>query len=192
MAGTDKLTDAILKEASEKASAILSEAEGYAKEAVEKASAEAASLKEEADKKAATAKAAYLERMESQSSLQKRQIFLKKKQDLISEVTKAAYEKLSGADTASYFTMLEGLVKKYAHTGESGEIALSSKDLARIPDSFKASLESLSLSLSDKAASIDSGFILKYGGIEENCSLKALFEEKQDALQDAIAKELFG
>ena len=48
-----------------------------------------------------------------------------------------------------------------------------------------------SLTLSDDTADIDSGFILRYGGIEENCSLKALFADRQEELQDLVHKLLF-
>ena len=38
---------------------------------------------------------------------------------------------------------------------------------------------------------MNGGFVLAYGGIEENCSIDALFEERADALSDAVRKILF-
>ena len=38
---------------------------------------------------------------------------------------------------------------------------------------------------------IDGGFILKYGGIEQNLSVDAIFEEKKDQMQDLAGKILF-
>ena len=35
------------------------------------------------------------------------------------------------------------------------------------------------------------GFILIYGGIEENCSIDAMFAEKRDELLDQVRKILF-
>ena len=33
---------------------------------------------------------------------------------------------------------------------------------------------------------IDGGFILVYGGVEENCSIEALFYAEQERLQDKV------
>ena len=38
---------------------------------------------------------------------------------------------------------------------------------------------------------IDNGFILAYGGIEENCTIRAMFHTKQDELSDVVQKILF-
>ena len=42
-----------------------------------------------------------------------------------------------------------------------------------------------------KERSIEDGFILVYGGIEENCTLKALLDAKKDELQDKVNEILF-
>ena len=42
------------------------------------------------------------------------------------------------------------------------------------------------LSICRKSAKIDNGFILVYGDIEENCSLKAIFDAKHDELTDLV------
>ncbi len=42
-----------------------------------------------------------------------------------------------------------------------------------------------------EARNIDNGFILAYGGIEENCSIEAMFAEKRDELRDQVRKILF-
>ena len=38
---------------------------------------------------------------------------------------------------------------------------------------------------------MDGGFILIYGGIEENCTIKALFDAKRDELSDKVNRQLF-
>ena len=48
-----------------------------------------------------------------------------------------------------------------------------------------------SLSFDSKPAPIESGFILSYGGIEENCSLKSIFAANKDQIQDTAMKVLF-
>lgn len=48
-----------------------------------------------------------------------------------------------------------------------------------------------SLVLSREPKAIEDGFILVYGGIEENCTLKALLDAKKDELQDKVNEILF-
>ena len=74
----------------------------------------------------------------------------------------------------------------------------SKTDLERLPQNFLDSLEvslkdikNASLTISEEAAQIDGGFILKYGEIEENCSFEALFIDSKDELQDKINAFLF-
>ena len=47
------------------------------------------------------------------------------------------------------------------------------------------------LSLAKEAKEMDGGFILVYGGIEENCTIKALFDAKRDELSDKVHGLLF-
>ena len=39
---------------------------------------------------------------------------------------------------------------------------------------------------------IEDGFVLVYGGIEENCTFRALMDAKKDQLQDTVNQILFG
>ena len=48
-----------------------------------------------------------------------------------------------------------------------------------------------SLSFDSTPAPIESGFILSYGGIEENCSLRSIFTANKDQIQDTAMKVLF-
>ena len=38
---------------------------------------------------------------------------------------------------------------------------------------------------------MDGGFILTYGGIEENCTIKAVFDAKREELADVVKRQLF-
>ena len=44
--------------------------------------------------------------------------------------------------------------------------------------------------LSDTTLDIDSGFILRYGGIDENCTFDALIKENSDKIKDALLREI--
>ena len=47
------------------------------------------------------------------------------------------------------------------------------------------------LKLMKEARQIEDGFILVYGGIEENCTFRALLDAKKDQLQDQVNRILF-
>ena len=88
-----------------------------------------------------------------------------------------AKAELKGLETGAYFDMILKLAVKSAQPGE-GELLLSKKDLERLPEGFE---DRLNASLKDKGAvlhisgdtrDIDGGFVLTYGGIEENCSIE--------------------
>ena len=49
-----------------------------------------------------------------------------------------------------------------------------------------------SLMLSPEPAEIDGGFLLIYGGVEENCGIKAIFDSVKDELSDQVKRMLFG
>ena len=73
---------------------------------------------------------------------------------------------------------------------------LSKRDLERAPEDFEESINSLvyekgAVRLSKKPRDIENGFVLVYGDMEVNCTLRAIFDEKHDLLRDALCKELF-
>ena len=92
--------------------------------------------------------------------------------------------------------MIAALLKKNVHAGE-GELCLSAQDLQRIPEGFMKKAADIaaaaggSLTLSDRPAGIPNGFILRYGGVEENCSLDALFAQTRDMLRDRVSSLLW-
>ena len=47
------------------------------------------------------------------------------------------------------------------------------------------------VSIAQEPANIDGGFILSYGGIEENCSFDAIFRSEREKLQDIVSGILF-
>ena len=45
--------------------------------------------------------------------------------------------------------------------------------------------------VSKEGKNIENGFVLVYGGIEENCTLRAMFDAKRDELSDKVHRMLF-
>lgn len=196
MAGIQNLTEEILREAREAADRTLSQAK-------EKAAGIEAEARREAEKLSADGAArsgqdaeAYGRRIDSQIGMRRRQVILGARQKMIEEVITAAEKKLENLPDADYFDMLLKLLASHA-SGREGTLLLSEKDLARLPADFAARAEKTAeeaggkVKVSDEAAPIGSGFLLRCGGIDENCTLKALFAEKRDELQDRVREVLW-
>lgn len=189
MAGIDNIIKEILQEAQDKAAGVIEEAQnkaGELKENAAKADEKMASqLKAGADRQAAE----LAQRAVSQGALRKRQAILKARQDIIDEVIEKAYLQLSTRDDDAYFSMIKKLIEKNLRAGD-GEVCFNEADLKRIPAGFEESVAKSAakaggtLKISAVPVKIKSGCIIAYGGIEENCSLEAIFAEKRDALRD--------
>ena len=112
---------------------------------------------------------------------------------IISEMLKTGMETAKNLPDDEYFELILKMIGKNSQPGD-GMISFGEKDLGRLPKDFLAKINSISkgkLTLSDKAAAIDAGFILSYGGIEENCSFDAIFLSEADNLSDRAGKLLF-
>ena len=196
MAGLDKIIDQIMEEARGQAQDIVKEAEEKAQALLEEAKAESEKHCAAILREGEAAAAAYESRMESSRDLKKRTALLQAKQELIASVLDRAYEKLCSLDYADYFDFLARAAEKYALPWK-GRMVLSAKDLSRMPEDFPGRVEKLAEArggalLVDKTpGEIENGFIIIYGAIEENCTLRALFDSNRDQLQDAVHSLLF-
>lgn len=186
---------------------ILEEANAIAKEKTDAAKAEAESIMAEAQKAASAveseneAKIAALEhssneKANSSAQLKRRQVFLAMRQEIITDILNQAQQKLISMKTEEYFAYIEKMLKKYAQA-KSGEICFNAKDLKRMPAEFETVIAQAAkqnggeLTLSRQPVSITGGFILTYGGIEENCSVEAMFHTQKEMLADEINKFMF-
>lgn len=196
MTGLEKMKSQILDEAKATADSKIQEAENQAKEILETASQEAAKVADSISQKSAAEIANYKERVESSIDLKKRTEILKAKQEVISRVLEKAYNAVCEMDAKSYFALLEKMLDKYA-LAQDGEIYLSAADRERMPADFAGKIEAAakdkggSLKLGEEDKKVTDGFILVYGGVEENCTLKAMFDAKKDELSDCVYQLLF-
>ena len=184
-AESDGLIREVLDRAQKEAAQIRSEAEKKAGDSVER-------IRRESDARLADSKS----RAQSAAALTKRQLLLQEKQNLIGEVLEKAKETFLALPEAEYFDTLLALLKKNA-LSEQGEILLNERDRKRLPADFEKKAEEAakakggSLRISEKTREIDGGLILAYEGIEQNCSVDALFETNIEMLQDKIRNILF-
>lgn len=196
MTGLEKIINQIQEDARRDADAVIAQAKENADEILTQARADAQKLQEEILKKSEKDIANYRKRAQSSADLKKRTAILKAKQDTISHMLEKAYEKVCSKDTKTYFDRIERMIRAYAQPA-AGVICFSQQDLDRMPKDFsdriQAAAESVkgSLTLSEKGIRIDNGFVLSYGGIEENCTLRAVFDMKKDDLTDKVHEMLF-
>ena len=197
MSGLDKMKARILEEAESSARDILDrageEADRILRQAGTAADAAAAEI-------AAGAVRDSLERKRragAAADMQRKQAVLAAKQEMIREVLREAYEEILGLEAERYFGLMEKLLKEYV-LPEEGEICFNSRDLERMPEGFSGRIRTIaaeaggSLTLSETPLDTDGGFLLVYGGIEENCTLKAVFSSRREELSDQVNRMLFG
>lgn len=135
------------------------------------------------------------ENSKSSCALYEKNRLLTEKLNIINNAVDTAAHSLKNMDSDEYFKAVETLVIKYSHHDGEGELLMNERDRAAVPDGFMESLnkklkeKNASVSLADESAKIDSGVIIRYGGIEENCTFGALIGEKRDEIRDILFKE---
>ncbi len=138
-----------------------------------------------------------IERIANSSSEQvQRKANLAAQRQIIDEVFAAALQKLRSLPDNDYFLVLHRLANKNAENG-AGEILLSEEDKKRMPADFVEKLnEKLTgkgtLTLAEDCVETNGGLILRYGGIEINCTFASLIDGKREQLSDKLNKYIFG
>jgi len=190
------MIDHITHEAEENVSAVISEAKSSAAamtaENEKKIEEECSRIARKADSEAEN----IAERSVASAQLKARQILLSGRQELINSTLEAARERLGNMDEAEYFPLLLKLFKKHC-PAKDASISFCSRDMERMPDPLKeeirkaAAEKGCGLRFSETPADIQNGFVLDFGGVEENCSFDALMENSIDDLRDLIQRILF-
>ena len=194
MAGLDKILGSIKAESDEAVAQRINDAKKRAKEIKKEAEAsvsdECRSIEERGKKGAEDT----VSRAESAAALLKRKAILSEKQDIIAEVFEEAEKKLISLPDDQYIDTIKKIAVKNA-LPEDGTIIFSAADKKRLPSSFEKDLNSAltagKLSLSPDTIGTEGGFILSYGGVEQNCTFKALIDASRERLTDKVSKVLF-
>ncbi len=198
MSGLEKLKARILDEAGQQAQKILDDAALKAEELIKNSVSDAEKEAKELQDKAEQDSLSYKKRSESSAKMQKKQALLKARQEIIDDILDAAYKKIITSDDEEYLEILERLLEKHL-LPRKGSICFSAASLKRMTDDFKNTIfditekrgASLTIVESDADELCDGGFILLYGGIEENCTIRAIFSSKRDELADIANRMLF-
>ena len=194
MTGLDKILEQIKKESDETVSEKIGEAKSRADDILKQAEAE---VKDECEHIRTSGKKQAKdieERAVSAADLYKRKAVLSEKQRIIAEVFDKAEERLRSLKGSEYYDTVMDIAIKNA-LDQEGTIIFSREDLAQIPSDFEmrlnARLKKGRLSLSKETRPTGGGFILSYGGVEENCTFKALIDASRESLADKVQEILF-
>ena len=181
-ADTEKVCDSILSDAQSKADQILSSAEKQAEEIIsdgkEKTAARVVDIKNRGD---------------SAADLEEKRVMLHAKREIISKMLNEGLRTAKTLPDDEYFALISGMVEKYSQP-EDGVICFGDKDIKRLPTDYLTKLNEVSkgkITLSEDPAPIEAGFILKYGGVEQNCSFDAVFAGESENLSDKAGRLLF-
>ena len=218
MIGLSKITDKILAEAREDARLAAEAAEGRAREIMAESALRAETLKKEIDLDARRQAEELVSRAHADEEMIKRSAALEARSAMVDEVFVAAKKEILNLPTEKYLDLLFGLFMKAYRTEaeetarnrklygeedapeESGcEILLSKRDRDRVGDGLMARVESAFKdkgigeipTLSRETAPIDGGLVLRFGNIEVNCSLKALFGMLRSEYEGRVVARLF-
>lgn len=120
------------------------------------------------------------------------------KQEMISAAFDAAREEIVNMPRDKYTQFLACMAAEAAASGME-EIVLNARDKAEVGKSVcKAANELLSakgtpgkLTVSEDTADISGGVIVRFGGIETNCSIDALIRQRRSGLSTEVAAALF-
>ncbi len=169
----------MLKEAEEKAAALLA---GYKAKAEEETAAAV-----EAGKEAAVHQA---ERLESVAHMEAKKQYLAAKQACLDEAFAKAQKQLLALPDDKYAELLAKMAVKASATGKE-EVLLNAKDRKRVGEQVVAKANELlrrkgKLTLAEDTRPMEGGLTLRSGSVEVNCA----FETELRALRDDMASEI--
>lgn len=197
MTSLEKMIYDIESEASVQSQEIIENAHKKATEILEKTREKAYEKATDILKNADVIIEKLLKKNRSAEDLEKRKVILSAKQDAINSIISDAKTYLLGLPTKKYFEVMLWLLDRVLCENSEYMIALSMHDRKRVTEEFVVQMDLLAEGRCSKVlfdlnpANIMGGFILKNGGVEQNYSIEALFEQYNDELCDMLKEFLF-
>lgn len=214
MTGLERIEKEIVEEAESQAAKRIQMAEEKAGEIRRKLREEAEETEQGILEKGRREAADWEERMSSLRESEGRRILLEARQRVLEELMEKAEAKLQKTETGQYFSMLEKMLERAVLAG-TGNMFLSREDLDRMPRDFPERVKRIARAAggtlelvgregegtageSGEAppgkgmpAQQGDGFVLVYGRIEVNCTLKAVLECRREQIRDALGRYLW-
>ena len=193
MSGIDKIIQQIESDTKDYCDEVTENARIKADAVIKNAEAEAQKIRTSYEEKTERTLKDISARAKSSAALEEKKAFLNSKQSVIAKMLSDGLEKAKRLPDDEYFSLIVKMIEKNSHD-DRGVIYFGKKDLGRLPSGFQDKINKVSkgeLVISQEALDIDSGFILAYGGIEENCSFDAICRSKAEELSDRASSLLF-
>lgn len=196
MNGLDRILSQIEEEAKASADAILSQAKEQAEGILAEADTQAEGIAREAKARKEASEADILKKAASAAQMSRRQQLLSAKIQVIYGILDQAKASILAMPDEEYFALITRMLDQYVQSG-NGTILFNERDRRRLPAGYEKVISAAaekkggSLALAKGSRPITGGFILVYGGIEENCSFEAIFESEKERLQDKVHSVLF-
>ena len=192
MSSGEKIISEIKKECDEKIAVINAETEASCNEILDNAKKKAKEITENARFLVEEQSAKLLKAHQSKSELEKRNMLLKARRQEIDKAVNHVLDYMVNLPDTVYFELVYSLART-SHL-KQGIIYFNEKDLKRETKNIENRFYEFGISakLSDTPNNtIESGFILKDGDIEENMSFSSVISEKREEIEDLISRELF-
>ncbi len=192
MSNGEKIIASIRQESDERIAQITAEADKVYKETVEKAEKQAQEIRHSGEHRVQLQSEKLLASYKSREELEKRNLLLKTKRKEIEKAVEHIYQHMLKLPDKDYFELLIKLAATMDK--KNGTVFFNSRDLKRMPSDMSKRFGKcgLNVTISSKPNdSIDSGFILADGDIEENMSFLSIINEKREEIEDLIGRELF-
>lgn len=194
----EKITAKILADAQAEAQKIGEEAQKRAKEIISRAKREVGQIREEAQKEAQAQAVEEKKRVLSRAEMEVKRGSLKEKQVLIGKVFELALQRVEGMKGGEYSKLMEDLLLKAVEDGDE-EVIISEETkgklgggfLERVNQRLRTGGKKGEISLAEERRQIGSGFILRKGKKEVNCSFESLLGSKREELEGEVARILF-
>ncbi len=192
MSNAEKILSVIRQESEERIRIMNEEADKIYLEITGDARSKADEIRKTGEHKVQLQAENLLKNFHSKAELEKRNAILQTKRDEIEKTMEYLHQYLLGLGDKEYFRFILRLASGLEHT--DGTMYFNSRDLKRIPSSFHNVLTDHSIQAKIAKTpddSIDGGFILKNGDVEENMSFSAVIAANREKLEDLIGTELF-
>ena len=195
MTGLERILEQIKLDTDNTCTDIYNGALAQEKEIIDASNKSANKIKTSAFFDAKLKKEKIINRAKSTAVIERKNIILKAKQQIIRDMLIACREYILNLSQKEYFALITKMIIKYSDKDKSGTVCFSMRDLRCFPSGFICYISEIShgkLFVSEVPENIDGGFILKYGNVEINCSLISIFNSQSEEFSDAASGILFG
>jgi V/A-type H+-transporting ATPase subunit E len=189
----ENITEKILAEANDAASAILQKAESQSLEIINEAKSKANDFLNNEALKSENDAEVLKQRKVSAAQLQAKKMLLSAKQESINKSFDEALKKLNNISEEVYINFIISEIEKSSLL--EGELVLNEKDKKNIGEKLvilaNEKLNTSKIILSEKTIQASGGFVLKNGNIEINSTFETILSSIKDELTFEVANVIF-